>query len=115
VWSNRGSLLIIPVAIAVLGAAGALRVEPAASGVDVVRDCRTFDLKLGAFIHSRSVRNMTCARAGSLTRGSYGRNGFHFRAARRAGFSCQRIGSVQEGTTYRCAKQSKAFRFTHGS
>jgi hypothetical protein len=115
VWRNRRSLLVISLAIAVLGAAGALGADPAASGVDVVRDCRTFDLKLGAFIHSRSVRNMTCARAGSLTRRSYGPNGFHFRAARRAGFSCQRIGSVQEGTTYRCAKRSKAFRFAHGS
>jgi len=80
-----------------------------------LRDCPTF--YLGTFVYDRSVRNMRCGRAAALTRGSYGRRGFHFRAARRAGFRCGKIGSVYEGAAYRCEKgrNAKAFRFTHGA
>lgn len=80
-----------------------------------VHDCPNFQLV--AFVYDRSVRNMPCYRAKRLTRGSYGRHGFHFRAARRAGFRCRRIGSVYEGAVYRCQKGSnaRAFRFTHGA
>jgi len=80
-----------------------------------VHDCPNFQLV--AFVYDRSVRNMRCYRAKRLTRGSYGRHGFHFRAARRAGFRCRRIGSVYEGAVYRCQKGSnaRAFRFTHGA
>lgn len=80
-----------------------------------VRDCPNFQLV--AFVYDRSVRNMRCDRAKRLTRGSYGRRGFHFRAARRAGFRCRKIGSVYEGAVYRCEKgrNARAFRFTHGA
>ena len=89
---------------------GALGPATAQAGT---RDCRNYRFD-PAFIYDFSVRSMTCKRAEYLQRGSYGRSGWHFRRARRLGFRCGRIGSVYEGTVYRCHKGGRAFRFTFG-
>jgi hypothetical protein len=103
----RVTVLALMVAIAFATSAMA----PTSADADTVRDCAGFELH--AFVYDFSVRNMSCRTAKGYIKDTI-RNGFRFRKARRAGFSCGSIGSVYEGAVYRCHRGSRAFRFTFG-
>lgn len=72
---------------------------------DVVLDCPELSETMGAGLFEVSVRNMTCAEAGSLL-GEFGPP---------AGFACTELESGYEYTVYRCTSGDRAIRYGVGA
>ena len=87
------------------GDSGALHIDVVCSrwvtapGRGRVRDCRNYKSLVRSSTTS-ACGTSVAKRAEHLLRGSYGRRGWHFRRARRAGFQCGQIGTVYKGATY---------------